>query len=695
MRTPLTVLLLIVGLLPATLAAAPLPGQAPSEGGALHELPFSSGTIDPARDLPERDPAGEDLVLVQFDTTGIPGIVDRVAATGAELVQPLAPVSYVVWADAAQTRRLRTTPGVHWAGVLPPETRLSATVTEDTSLLRVTTVGAPDLGDLGVTAIQTWERRFTTLRGTVATVPGGAVLAQRLTALPQVYSVADGSSQPELRDEMGAAVVSQGTAEPLQPNYRDFLEGIGADGTGVVVGHVDTGADVNHPALSDRIEACIDYGVSEGVACEAGNSDDVVGHGTHTLGIVLGTGASGLEDLSGFDYGLGVAPGATAVVQNYISLHSTEFGAPFRPVYVDSWNEGAIVSANSWGPAGTPQGYDEDTREIDSFPRDVDPNTPGDQAQAFVLSIMNGSGGTSTQGSPDEGKNILRVGATGLRDGPGHDDLCTCTAHGPALDGRLLPDIVAPGQNVVSTRATHGVLCGIPTTNNGVSPLHAACTGTSMASPHVTGAYAVFVDWYRQHHGDATPSPALVKAAFVNQAVDLAGAADANGRPMGHVPNNQQGWGRLHLGNVFDAWEGGVVHLDQSIVLDDSGERHTVELEPIDPGEPIKATLVWTDALGHGEGGELPAWVNDLDLTVTAPDGTAYLGNDFADGWSTTGGDKDPMNNIENVYLREATAGSYEVTVSAANVIGDGLPNDGDATDQDFALVVSNARVAG
>ena len=67
----------------------------------------------------------------------------------------------------------------------------------------------------------------------------------------------------------------------------------------------------------------------------------------------------------------------------------------------------------------------------------------------FVLSVMNGSGGTSTQGSPDEAKNLLKVGGSGGRgtstaDGPGVDDLCTCTAHGPALDGRLLPDIVAP-----------------------------------------------------------------------------------------------------------------------------------------------------------------------------------------------------------------------------------------------------------
>ena len=45
--------------------------------------------------------------------------------------------------------------------------------------------------------------------------------------------------------------------------------------------------------------------------------------------------------------------------------------------------------------------------------------------------------------------------------------------------------------------------------------------GTSQAGPHVSGAAAVFVQWYRESHGGATPSPALVKAALINSAVDM------------------------------------------------------------------------------------------------------------------------------------------------------------------------------
>jgi hypothetical protein len=145
---------------------------------------------------------------------------------------------------------------------------------------------------------------------------------------------------------------------------------------------------------------------------------------------------------------------------------------------------------------------------------------------------------------------------------------------------------------------------------------------------------------------------------------------------------------------VLDAWSTGTVHVDQNVVFSRSKARHAVAVTPIDPTRPMKATLVWTDALGPGLGGAVPAWVNDLDLQVTAPDGSTYRGNVFAGGTSVTGGAADRRNNVENVYLHSPAAGKHRVTVIAANLLGDGLPNSGTATDQDFALVVTNARAA-
>ena len=60
--------------------------------------------------------------------------------------------------------------------------------------------------------------------------------------------------------------------------------------------------------------------------------------------------------------------------------------------------------------------------------------------------------------------------------------------------------------------------------------------------------------------------------------------------------------------------------------------------------------------------------VNDLNLKVTAPGGQVYLGNVFSGGWSVTGGSADSVNNVENVYVQSAAAGTWTVEVIGANV---------------------------
>jgi subtilisin-like proprotein convertase family protein len=83
-------------------------------------------------------------------------------------------------------------------------------------------------------------------------------------------------------------------------------------------------------------------------------------------------------------------------------------------------------------------------------------------------------------------------------------------------------------------------------------------------------------------------------------------------------------------------------------------------------------------------------YVNDLDLVVEAG-GRTYKGNVFANGHSIPGGSADPRNNLESVFLPAGTNGHFSVRVVGTNIAGDGVPGVGDLTDQDFALVVSNA----
>ena len=78
---------------------------------------------------------------------------------------------------------------------------------------------------------------------------------------------------------------------------------------------------------------------------------------------------------------------------------------------------------------------------------------------------------------------------------------------------------------------------------------------------------------------------------------------------------------------------------------------------------------------------------------VAGPRGR-FLGNAFAGGWSIGKGRPDRLNNVENVFLARPS-GQYRVTVRAHNLPGDAIPGNARRVEQDFALVISNARVVG
>lgn len=483
------------------LAAAGVAFEAHPE---VRTLALPSVSFDPLVDVPAgigfEGETGPALRIVQFRSPTRDAWLSALHARGVRLVQPIAPFGYVVVADAASTSELGSLPFVRWAGSFDPAYRfghLGSTVTEGP--VNVVLIEGASLGaSVRMISRLTEELRvtgsvpFMEVEGVGVQLELGASDLGDLMRLPAVYSIS-AQRRPMPRDELSDQIVATlGTPRGApQPGYQASLGRYAVTGDGVIVAHVDSGVDGTHPDLLRRIRGCKDY-VAGGALCVGtgvpGSNDmifgqsDTLGHGTHTAGIIVATGTVPATDASGFRYGQGVAPGAKLYVQNYVSL-----AAPFGPTgpgqYIalnrDSVLGGATVSANSWGPAGTPQGYDADTREFDFAPRDANLETSQHEPLDFVLSIMNGSGGTSTQGSPDEGKNLLRVGGTkNLRVADsGADELCTCSAHGPDLDGRRLVDVVAPGQAVISTKSSTAVpiVCGIPPTDpDGV--LHASCT---------------------------------------------------------------------------------------------------------------------------------------------------------------------------------------------------------------------------
>jgi hypothetical protein len=216
--------------------------------------------------------------------------------------------------------------------------------------------------------------------------------------------------------------------------------------------------------------------------------------------------------------------------------------------------------------------------------------------------------------------------------------------------------------------------------------LYTWASGTSQAAPVVSGAaalvraYAVERDWLP---GGAAPSPAMLKALLLGGATPMTEANAGGG-----LPDSGQGFGRVSLGSVFD--DAARTLVDQSVRFTESGEVYETTGLVGDPSRPFRVALVWTDAPG------LPSaapQVNDLDLEVRIGD-TVFVGNAFRDGLSVadSGATPDRLNTAESVIVPSGQRGPFTVTVRAASVAGDGVPGDGDLTDQDFALVVYNVE---
>ncbi len=669
------------------------------------QLDLGGQRFDPSSEQPRfvsawQQPAtGASLRLVQFSGPTQPGWLDQLRHQGLEPLQYIYPWSYVVWGDEAAADRAAALPDVRYSGpflpaykVQPEQRTLDATVLPTMLLVARAAERSALSTVLADTAARVEHQRtldphFELLQ---LSVRGDAYLA--LAQLPGVYAVQriDQTGGPRGESSNQSVVGNYGPppGNTIFPGYANWLATTGFNGSGVTVAIVDGGIRTTHQDLADRIVPCVNAGQPR-TSCSSSNDS----HGTHVAGAVAGTGATGAL-LNGFLRGQGVAPGANLVQQRYPTFLGG--GGPggmvvdgMLTIYRESALSGAQLSNNSWGPTSSPQGYDIPTQQIDMISRDANPTMPGAQPVLAVWSIMNGNGDAggacapSSLGSPDEAKNLFAVGSTRLLSGGNQVsqifDISANSAHGNACDGRRVPHIVAPGCSTDST------------TSSSNSAHSSSFCGTSMASPVVSGSVALFIQKYRSLHAGATPSPALIKAAFTAVATNLQGFRDADGRTMGHRPDRFQGYGRLDLDAVMNPPQP-VVYREQGLPFTASGQQVSETLSAVDPNQPIRIMLAWTDARGHGLGGSTPAWVNDLDLEVEA-DGDVFLGNVIGtDGFSSTGGTADHRNNLEGVFLSPAQhGGSVSMRVLARNIAADALdPFDPGDPAQDFALVCYN-----
>jgi hypothetical protein len=698
---------------------------------------------------------GKRMQIVQLVGPSRPEWLGAIREAGAQVVTYVPHNAYLVYADEAAMGALGELESsarfIQWRApyrnehkVHPRARRAALLRSLRPSRLERSGAAAPQAGDLYAVQLvsDATENPVTTAlvrarsRGSVRSqfrvrnylnliVPLTAADMDAIATRPDVISIQP-FVVPQKADERQGQIVAGDLSG--SPGYLDFLAASGFtqeqfSQSGFAVDIADSGVDnatthPNHPGLyqgGDPAAASrVLYNRLEGQAIFGDTIEGCDGHGNINAHIIGGyNDAFGFPfaDAEGFRYGLGVAP--------FVRLGSSVIFAPnytypdFPDMQSRAYRDGARISSNSWG--GLVYGaYDVTAQTYDALVRDAQPAGAAVSAsgnQEMVIVVAAGNEGIDGLRTPGTAKNVITVGASenvhfhGDVDGCGlddsfaddADDMADFSSRGPTEDGRIKPDLVAPGTHVsggVYQSETPGAtgeahpcvdgtgMCG------GASGIffpdgqqfYSTSSGTSHSAPAVAGGVALV----RQHFINqnlAPPSPAMTKAFLLNSAryLDGVGANDS-------LFSSSQGMGAMNLGVAFDGTPRILRDQRPQDLFTASGQMSVVTGTIADSSRPFRVTLAWTDAPGSTTG---PAFNNDLDLAVVV-DGVTYKGNVFSGAWSIEGGASDLRNNVESVFLPAGTVGDFAVSVTASNVNSDGVPNLGGALDQDFALVVYN-----
>ncbi|MCZ7583411.1 MAG: S8 family serine peptidase [Deltaproteobacteria bacterium] len=470
----------------------------------------------------------------------------------------------------------------------------------------------------------------------------GSEILGRIATVNGFTAALNPSAVPALAEEDAVLWIAE-----TEPAYEPFLDvgkpAVGGDeanaapyfttGKDVGVLVLDGGTVFGHKDLEGRLTQ-IDVPIP-----------DFSGHAHHVSCIVAGDGT-----MSGGQY-TGMAPDASIV-----SASTTGLGIP--PLYSNAGNmervyenaiqnHNATVSNNSIGANLARLGASACVYEGDySVTAQVVDTIVGEEYGRIhiVWSAGNERGyvtcGTAynTSAPPATAKNSIGVGALNKED----LSMTSFSSWGPTDDGRIRPDVSAPG-------CDHDF--------NGIRSCWLAdrytdFCGTSQSGPIVAGSVALAQEYWRRTVREEDAWASTMKALVIHSAID-------QGEPG---PNYRDGFGALDVPSLLD-------HIDGAMILEeelDQGDAFTLDLYPFT--NDVKVTLVWTDPAATALAAT--ALINDLDLSVITGDGTElpWILNPSSPATPATKGEnhRDPVEQVQ--FDSSGVDGPVSVVVEGANV---------------------------
>eukprot|EP00955_Chlamydomonas_euryale_P049058 354169-Chlamydomonas_euryale.AAC.15 len=321
-----------------------------------------------------------------------------------------------------------------------------------------------------------------------------------------------------------------------------------------------------------------------------------------------------------------------------------------------------------------------------------------ENAEAIGASESLPRGGTAASG---DGLPNVTVVVSPVAPGRPFEDVAEFSGYGPIIDGRIKPDLVAPGATLLSAYG-RGPLRGVSDTCS-----MARLQGTSMATPVVAAAAAQVRQYFRAGYYPSgmrrrsdeydAPSGMLVKAVLTAGAAEPTGDSALLGRRLIDVgtAGRFDGFGRVDLtrslplqGNLHAVQRSNLQVVDMVPIAE--GDTHAYVLAS--SGGDVAVSLVWFDY--PADVNAYAALVNDLDLVVevTSPgepdaDGVRWPRTVSHPGNGVPGSPPDRVNTVERVVLRGVPPGArLRMTVTAASLPSAFLDPD---TPQRYALAIT------